>query len=160
MAKLRVFVSSTYFDLKVIRSELWRFITDHGYDPVEHEQNQIPWGESKKLEEYCYDEIALCDMLISVVGGRYGAAATKHEGSSISQAELKAAQRLGKQVYIFVERDILAEHKTWRLNRENIGTKYASVDDPRIYAFLELMYSLPKNNPVFPFITGEDIPRR
>lgn len=165
MARLRVFISSTYFDLRVVRSELDRFVTDHGFECVEHELNGIPWDKDVALEDSCYAEIGTCQILVSVVGGRFGTESAGLSHYSISQRELREAQAAGKQVYIFVERDILQEHRTWKLNRhretEIAGEpiKFASVDDTRIFRFLDEVYSLTKNNAVFPFGTAHDITR-
>ncbi|HDI3138782.1 TPA: DUF4062 domain-containing protein, partial [Vibrio cholerae] len=38
MAKPRIFISSTYYDLKHIRSDLERFISEQGYDAVLNEK--------------------------------------------------------------------------------------------------------------------------
>ncbi len=163
MARLRVFISSTYFDLRVVRSELDRFVTDHGFECVEHEQNGIPWDKDVALEDSCYAEIGTCQMLVSVVGGRFGTESAGLSQYSISQRELREAQAVGKQVYIFVERDILQEHRTWKLNRQREADttiepiKFASVDDTRIFRFLDEVYSLTKNNAIFPFGTAHDI---
>ena len=159
MARPRVFISSTYFDLKAIRAELNRFVLDQGYEPVEHEQGQIPYGSRERLENYCYQEIGFCDILVSVVGGRFGTPSAESEQYSISQMELKTAHRSGKQVYIFVERDVLAEYRTFTRNRDSTAIRYASVDDVRIFQFLDEIHRLPRNNPVSPFETGGDIIR-
>jgi hypothetical protein len=102
MARPRVFVSSTYYDLKVIREDLDRFITSFGYEPVRHERGHISYGKEEKPEEYAYREIDYCDILVSVIGGKFGTAAMGSD-YSISQQELKKAHELGKQVYIFVD---------------------------------------------------------
>jgi len=54
MAKPRIFISSTFFDLKQVRSDIDRFIKDLGYEPVLNELGSIPYGKNDKLEEYCY----------------------------------------------------------------------------------------------------------
>ena len=64
MAKPRVFISSTYYDLKSIRADLERFIRDQGYEPVMHERGHIPYGKEDKPEEYAYREIDYCDIII------------------------------------------------------------------------------------------------
>lgn len=87
MAKPRVFISSTYFDLKNIRADLERFIKSQGYEPVLNERGHIAYGTKEKLEEYCYKEIQISDILISIVGGRYGSQ-SKIENHSISNTEL------------------------------------------------------------------------
>ncbi|WP_413716016.1 DUF4062 domain-containing protein [Sphingobium sp. B8D3B] len=72
MARPRVFVSSTYFDLKSVRADLEHFIRERGFDPVLHERGSIPYGNAEALERYCYKEIETCDILISIIGGRFG----------------------------------------------------------------------------------------
>jgi hypothetical protein len=72
MAKPRVFVSSTYYDLRHIRDRLEAFIESFGYDPVLFESGDIPFHHDAPLDESCYAEIQTCHILILIVGGRYG----------------------------------------------------------------------------------------
>ncbi|MEJ9163821.1 DUF4062 domain-containing protein, partial [Paenibacillus graminis] len=72
MAKPRVFISSTYYDLRYIREDIARFIREQGYDPVLFERGQIAYGREQAPADYCLKEIELCDILVSVVGGRFG----------------------------------------------------------------------------------------
>lgn len=72
MAKPRIFVSSTYYDLRHIRTDIDRFIREQGYEPVLNEQGSIAYGKEDRLEEYCYKEINNVDILVSIIGGRYG----------------------------------------------------------------------------------------
>ena len=65
MAKPRVFISSTYFDLKNVRADLERFVRDRGFDPVLHERGNVPYGKESALEEYCYREIGGCDIIVA-----------------------------------------------------------------------------------------------
>jgi hypothetical protein len=85
-----VFLSSTFYDFRQVRADLERFIRDMGFDPVLNERGNIPYGNEEKLEEYCYKEIELCDILLSIVGGRFGTG-SQHAPYSISQMELKTA---------------------------------------------------------------------
>jgi hypothetical protein len=156
MAKPRIFISSTYYDLRQIRADLDRFIKDLGYDSVRNEQGNIPYGKEERLEEYCYKEIEFCDILISIVGGKFGTSSA-HDNSSISQMEIKTAINLNKPAYIFIEKNILAEYRTYLTNKDTKRVKYYYVDDSRIYEFIEFLDSLPKNNPIHPFETSEDI---
>ena len=111
MARPRIFVSSTYFDLRVLRADLERFIREMGYEAVMFERGHIPYGSEQALEEYCYREIASCDILISIIGGKFGSQ-SKDQKSSISQREMKAAIDLGKTIYIFVEKSVQVEYRT------------------------------------------------
>lgn len=155
MAKPRIFISSTYYDLKNVRADLERFIKEHGFEPVLHERGHVAYGKKEALEEYCYKEINNCDILIAVVGGRFGSA-SKHEPYSISQIEFKTATELHKPIYIFVERDVLAEHKTYTRNKE-AKVDWAAVNDVRVYKFLDEIFSLSSNNAIAPFETSLDI---
>jgi hypothetical protein len=57
MARPRVFLSSTFYDLRQIRADLERFIKQLGYEPILHERGKVPYGSEKKLEHYCYKEL-------------------------------------------------------------------------------------------------------
>ena len=156
MAHPRVFISSTYYDLKNVRADIERYIKDRGFDPILHERGQIPYGSDAKLEEYCYTEIEHCDILISIIGGRFGSSSSQDSGS-ISQRELKTAISLGRQVYIFVEKSVLSEYRTYKMNKGSNDIRYASVDNIAIYQFMDEVFSLPLNNQVAPFETSSDI---
>ena len=156
MAHPRVFISSTYYDLKNVRADLERYINDRGFDPVLNERGQIPYNNKEKLEEYCYKEIENCDILISIIGGRHGSSST-HDPYSISQKELKTAIDLGRPVYIFVEKSVLAEYETYKKNKESKDIEYAAVDNVAIYKFMDEVFSFPINNQVAPFETSSEI---
>jgi hypothetical protein len=155
MARPRIFISSTYFDLKNVRADLEYFVRERGYDPVLHERGSVPYGKSEALERYCYKEIESCDILVSIVGGRFGSGA-EDSSYSISQVELKVALELSKQVYVFVEREVYHEYKTYEKNKDS-KINWSSVDSVKIFNFLDEIYSLKSNNPVQPFETSFDI---
>ena len=135
MAKPRVFLSSTYYDLKSIRGEIERFVRDKGYDAVLNERGNVTYTKEVSPEISCYREIETCDILISIVGGRFGT--TSQNGSnSISQVELQTALDQYKQVYIFVERDVYSEYRTY-LKNKNCTVEWSAVDDIKIYQFLD-----------------------
>ncbi len=51
MARPRIFISSTFFDLRQVRADLDRFVKELGYDTVRNETGGIPYGKDQKLEE-------------------------------------------------------------------------------------------------------------
>jgi hypothetical protein len=156
MAKPRIFVSSTFYDLRTVRDDLDRFIRSMGFEPVRHERGHISYGKDDKPEIYAYREIEFCDILVCIIGGRFGSASA--EGPySITQKELKSAIERGKQVYVFVEESVQYEHRYYLANKSVPGLKYTSVDNIKIHEFLEEIYSLPRNNPIFPFAVSGDI---
>jgi hypothetical protein len=155
MAKPRVFLSSTYFDLKSVRADLEHFVREQGFDPVLHERGSVPYGSGEALERYCYKEIENCDIVVSIIGGRFG---TKSADSvySVSQTELRTALEASKQVYVFVEQGVYHEYRTYERNKDS-PVKWAAVDNPRVYDFLGEVYGLKNNNPIMPFETSFDI---
>jgi hypothetical protein len=108
------------------------------------------------LEESAYREVSLCDVVVCIVGGRYGSESSTRSGS-ITQNELKEALVRGVQVYVFVESSVHSELSTYRLNKDKKDIQYSAVDNPEIYSFLEQVFALPQNNPITPFTTSAHI---
>jgi hypothetical protein len=156
MAKPRIFVSSTYYDLRHIRTDLETFIRNQGYDSVLNERGNIPYGKDLGLENYCYKEISNVDILVSIIGGRYGSE-SKREDGSISQVELKTAFDLNKQVYIFIDKGVYSEYKFYSKNKDVEGIQYGNVDNIKIYQFIEYVEGLPNNNTIHSFENSIDI---
>lgn len=157
MAKPRVFISSTFYDLRQIRENIERFIKELGYEPVRHETGAIPYEKDKALEKSAYKEVEVSDIIVSVLGGRFGTTSEEDERFSITHTEIQKALNRGVQVYIFVEQAVLSEFDTYKLNKESVDIKYSAVDDIRIYEFLEKLFSLKLNNPISEFQTSDNI---
>ena len=160
MAKPRVFISSTFYDLRQIRVELDKFIEGLGYEPVRNEEGDIPYGKDEALQAYCYKEIANIDVLVSVIGSRYGSAGIikeKEQEYSVSQLELKTALKEDKQVFVFIDKNVFTEYETYILNKNNENVIYKYVDNVNIYKFIEEIKALPHNNNIKGFETAEDI---
>jgi len=156
MARPRVFISSTFYDLKQVRSDLERFIREVGYEPVQHERGHVPYGSKEKLESYCYKEIDQVDIVVNIVGGRFGSGSFE-EAYSISQMELKTALRLNKQSYVFVDGSVMAEYRMYLKNKDVKGIQYVAADDERIFKFIEEVQSLPRNNQIIEFRQADEI---
>lgn len=156
MAKPRVFVSSTFYDLRSVRDDLDRFIREAGYEPVRHERGHVSYGNDEPPEQYAYREIESCEILVCVIGGKFG---TKSGDGhySITQKELKTAIELGKQIYVFIEDGVFHEHRHYLANKGVDGIRYTAVDTPKIHEFIEEIYALPRGNPVFPFSVSSNI---
>jgi hypothetical protein len=144
MAKPRVFVSSTYYDLKYVRERLERFISGYCFEPVLFESDEVFFNPSAPIDESCYKEVENCHMMILIVGGRYGSLASdqkeKYETQfvSITRKEYDTARRKGIPVMVFIEQNVFAEYKTCLPNKKKISKdfKYAFVDDPRVFEFI------------------------
>lgn len=62
-----------------------------------------------------------------------------------------------KQVFIFIEKDVLTEYETYRRNKDNPDVNYYFVDNINIYKFIDEIKSLHNNNNIKGFETADDI---
>ncbi len=171
MAKPRIFLSSTYYDLKHIRKSIETFISDMGYESVLFESGDIPFDHKEPLDESCYKELDSCHILVLIIGGRYGSNSSDKEieiseddleghyqhFNSITKKEYEAAKSRDMPIYIFVEKGVSAEYQTYKENRVNDSIKYAHVDNVNIFKLLDSIHSQKINNLVRDFENVEDI---
>lgn len=166
MAKPRIFISSTYYDLKHIRASLEIFVESLGFEAILAEQGSIPYDSSQPLDETCYKEAENADILVLVVGGRYGSYSSSTESSnqsvdqsieSITRKEFTKAHEANVPVYVLIESGVLAEYQTYSRNKNNSNIEYAHVDTADVFKFIEFIYSKQKNNPVQSFDKGVEI---
>lgn len=144
MAKLRVFVSSTCYDLNILRSELRPFIAGMGYEPVMSEYSDILYDPRSHTHESCFKEVPGCDMVVLIIGSRFGGFAipssfvnfdfaalqtsstetclleTK-EKLSITQLEVLKAIEQSIPVYTFVDESVLHDHHVYERNKDKNG---------------------------------------
>ncbi|MBC9007460.1 DUF4062 domain-containing protein, partial [Acetobacter tropicalis] len=154
MAKPRVFVSSTYYDLKFLRSSLDVFINSLGFETVLSEKGDIPYSPFIPLDESCYDEALSCDIFVLIIGGRYGSKTSDTKENqiyesykSITKKEFETANSKGIPCFILIENGVYSEFQTYRKNKE-LKINYAHVDSINVFKFIDEIFQLKKNNPV------------
>ena len=167
LARPRIFVSSTYYDLKHIRSSLELFIESVGYEPVLSEKGDIAYMPDAALDESCYREAASADIFVLVIGGRYGAEVSgsdlkkKREFferyDSITKKEFETAYEQDIPVFVLIESGVNAEYRTYLKNRDNEDVRYAHVDSVNVFRLIEYILNKPRNNPVFSFEKSSQI---
>lgn len=170
MAKPRIFISSTYYDLKYVRNDIENFVKDLGYEPILFESGDIPFKPDLTLDESCYREIENSHLQVLIIGGKYGSPDSKTADkakitkdkmfafyNSITKIEYKTALDKGIPVFVFVEKQVLAEYDTFKLNRDSTTTKYAHVDSINIFKLLDEIYSQRTGNFIKGFEKSEDI---
>jgi hypothetical protein len=167
MAKPRVFISSTFYDLKHVRSSLETFLITLGYDPVLSEKGSIAYSPEVPLDESCYREAMACDIFVLIVGGRYGSevsdsASAESKGffdryESVTRKEYESALERGIPIYIMLDKSVHSEYETYKRNRHNKTIKYAHVDSVNMFDFIDYILSRPRNNPVYHFELSSEI---
>ncbi len=152
--KPRIFLSSTYFDLKHVRERLERFIENYYFEPVLFESDNVVFEHNKPLDISCYNEVKLCHMMVLIIGGRYGSIISgenieekkqsyNNEYISITRKEFETAQKLNIPIFIFVEKNVYAEFHTYNKNKgffdKEKNFKFAHVDDVNVFKFINLI---------------------
>jgi hypothetical protein len=167
MARPRVFLSSTYYDLKHIRADLERFIESLGFEPILSEKGHIAYLFDQPLDESCYREARDADIFVLLIGGRYGSAASDQDVASpafydrydsITRKEYAAAIARGSPAYVLVDKPVYADLQTFQRNRERV-VAYAHVDNVGIFELLEEVLGQTHNNALHAFETADDIQR-
>jgi len=171
--KPRIFISSTYYDLKYVRENLERFIQNYNFEPVLFESGNVIFEHDEALDVSCYNEVKLCHMMILIIGGRYGSIATgenikikvdKYESHyiSITRSEYETALKKNIPVYIFIDKNVYSEYLTFTENKlvfedllkaKKSNFRFAHVDSPNVFKFIEYL----KNKPIKTFEKFEEI---
>lgn len=156
MAAPRVFISSTFYDLKQVRNNIGDFIKSLGYEPVMHERAGVAYSQTTPLENDCYHELASCDIVVCIIGNHFGSKSLEND-LSITMNEIQNAIKNKKKVYIFIANDVFTEHRTYLLNRDSGTFKSAYTDDIRIHEFIAELNKTVKNHMIVSFETTDQI---
>ena len=154
-------MSSTYYDLKHVRSSLETFVDQLGFEAILSEKGKVAYTPDLPLDESCYREVGTADIFVLIIGGRYGseASATKTQVTktfferynSVTRLECRAAIERDIPMYVLIERPVYAEYETYLRNKQNAGVAYAHVDSVNVFAAIDEILTLPRNNPVQQF---------
>jgi len=153
MGQIKVFLSSTCYDLRQIRADLFDFFTNQGFLPILSEYPNFPINPQKDTIENCIENVKdNTDIFVLVVGDRYG---SKIEtGKSITNTEYLYAKSLGIPTYIFIYKPIISILPIWKKNKNADFT--SSVDSIKIFEFVEELREI-ESNWCFEFEKAQDI---
>jgi hypothetical protein len=134
-------VSSTFYDLGQVRSDLMDFLQDElGYSPLLSEFASFPVDPDADTIENCRRRVEQnADVLVLIIGGRYGSVDSR-SGKSITNLEYLAARAKGIPILVFIDRRILAVLPVWRSNRD--GDFSDVVDSNQLFEFVEQVRSI------------------
>ena len=131
-----VMISSTYYDLRQVRADLEEFMTgDLGYQTLLSEFPSFPVDPDKTTIENCRARVEHnADVLVLVIGGRYGSVDTR-SGKSVTNLEYLTARAKGIPIYSFVEKRTLAALPLWEANPN--GDFSSAVSNPQVFEFVK-----------------------
>jgi hypothetical protein len=118
MNKPRVFISSTIYDFKDLRSSLEYWLSEVGYDVQLSEQPNFNKNSSKHSYDVCLEAISKCDFFILLIGSRKGG--MYDDNVSITRKEYQTAYDLAKagkinRIITFIRQnvwDVLEDRKS------------------------------------------------
>ena len=145
--KPRIFISSTFYDLKYIREDLANFVRSYGYEPVLFEDGDIGYTPGKTLDLSCYESMKNSDMVILIIGGEYGSAASGEkkddfkEYMSVTRNEFRTAVESGIPIFVMIDKKVMAEYGVYEAN-------YIAIEKD----IMKMTFPTTKNVNVFRFI--------
>lgn len=187
MALLKIFVSSTCYDLGMLRAELRSYISNFGYDPVMSDYNDVLFDPKDHTHESCVKEVANADIIVLIIGARFGGKAVPQaisqldieklktyskgtklletpENISITQVEILRAVELNIPIFTFVESKVLHDHLLYEKNKDkefvdkiDFGSIEKKETAKYIFEFINYLRLRAKNNSIFGFTNISDI---
>lgn len=181
MGAPRIFVSSTCYDLALIRTELRSFIQRYAFEPVMSEYSDILYDHLDHTQSSCLREIPYCDMVIFIIGGRYGEKSVPQaldiidiekfkktglldetimdlKNCSITQLEFLHSVNNNIPIFSFVSLGVMNDYYFWKQNKKNINIdqmKFLTIENPQtakyIFGFIEFIKCLRLGNSITTF---------
>lgn len=187
MAGLKVFVSSTCVDLGAQRAQVRTLLERMGYEPVMSEHSDVLFDHRMHTHTSCIKEIANADMVILLIGSRFGGTATpealadfdaeglsksstktdlildKHK-LSITQVEVMKAIEADVPLFAFVDSKVHSDHHLYLKNKDKPFAQeiiYPSIEKPHtaqyIFEFITFITHRFSNNAITPYTGFADI---
>jgi hypothetical protein len=153
MRRPSLFVSSTCYDLKQLRADLYLYVEQAGLEPVMSEYPSFPVDPDETAIENCRKAVNnRADIFVLVIGGRYGS--VDNHGKSVTNLEYITARAKGVPIYVFVMRSILDVLPIWKANPT--GDFSSAVDSTELFRFVSDIRKA-GHDWVFAFGTAQEI---
>jgi hypothetical protein len=185
MASPKVFVSSTCYDLGMAREQIRSFLIGLGYDPIMSEYSDVLYDPRQHTHTSCLQEIPNADMVVLLVGSRFGGTAIpealKHididklvnssfdvtvldsaEKMSVTQLEVLKAVESSIPVFTMVDQKVMHDHMVYQKNKDLADTiNFPSIDKPEsakyIFEFINFLRQRTEGNGIVSFSNIEEI---
>ncbi|QDU15832.1 hypothetical protein CA11_36600 [Gimesia maris] len=140
---MRVFVSSTVYDLIDVRAELEQLLRELGISPVMSDEklSEFNFVFDANSIETCLLNIESCDAVIVVLDQRYGPLLGNYgfDDVSATHLEYRHAKKHAKPIYFYVRDRLEADHNVTQKNKAIEGVKFSwvSTKDKGLFTFLK-----------------------
>jgi hypothetical protein len=144
---MKVFVSSTVYDLLDIRAEIESLLRELGICPIMSDSKLTDFKVAPDANsiETCLLNVESSDAVIVILDQRYGASLGKvgFDDISATHLEYRHARTLQKPIYFYVRDRLEADHNIHRKNSiQEIEFSWVSPKDRPLFSFLEEHRSL------------------
>lgn len=185
MPSPKIFVSSTCYDLGAVREQLRNFLFDLGYEPILSEYSDILYDPRTHTHTSCLQEVPGADMVVLIVGSRFGGKAVPEALSSVSlesisnagfdisaienvsnlsvtQLEVLKAVESQVPVFAFVDEKVWHDHLVFEKNKDLVGQiRFPSIEKQEtakyIFEFINFLKGRIRGDSVVSFSKIEDI---
>lgn len=123
-----IFISSTDYNLKDLRAELARFLSELGYRPILSSAEGFP-DSSPILEpwESCLPVLDKCFVMVLIIDGQYGTALKwpnykdyfEEEKYSPTHGEYMFAHKTRKRMLVFIRKSLMPHYQSYRTTLDN-----------------------------------------
>lgn len=185
MPSPKIFLSSTCYDLGVVREQLRSFFLRQGYDPILSEYSDVLYDPRTHTHTSCIQEVPNADIVVVLIGSRFGGKVIPEalnsvdmenlvkssfdvtilqdpEKLSITQLEVLKAIDATVPVFAFVEEKVMHDHFVYQKNKDLAEKiKFPSIEKPEsaryIFEFITFLQHRNKGNSVISFGKIDDI---
>ncbi|MBT4492465.1 MAG: DUF4062 domain-containing protein [Gammaproteobacteria bacterium] len=163
MARLKVFISSTCYDLSVVRSQIRTFVQHLGHEPVMSDFNEVLFDPREHTHKSCLQEVGACDAVVLIIGSRFGGTGVpsafdeldvealsdlsssssvldSKQKLSITQLEICKAIQDSIPVFAFVDNRVMHDHSVYEANKSAADVvdaiKFPSIEKPETAKYI------------------------
>lgn len=157
----RVFVSSTYYDLRHVRTAVKEFLENLGFEAVLSEQFDVLYQRGISAQSACLEEIKKCDMYILIIGTRYGSI-FPNDTLSVTHKEYREAVKANLPIFSFVDIYAYDDYRVYCRNKLNPSVdaakiEYSNVRESQVFGFISEVENKQANNALICFDQIADI---
>jgi len=153
MEQLRIFVSSTCYDLAQERTDIHEGLSACGHHVLLSEHTSFPVHPDLGTVENCMKAVrGNTDVFVLVVGGRRGSL-DPESGKPVTNVEYDAAIQSDCVILVFVSRPVLGLLDIWEKNPEADFSPH--VDYPEVFTFIKRLRE--DQRWIFPFDRAQEI---
>lgn len=140
---MKVFVSSTVFDLIDVRSEVCELLRELGITPVMSDDKISGFEVQQGVNsiETCLINCAASDEVVIILDKRYGPRLGGYgfEDVSATHLEYRRAAQERRPIHVFVRDRLEADYATWKRNKRDPDIALSWVQSPKDHGLFELL---------------------